>query len=149
MHLNCTEENQMTGTKSYSELSKLKTFEARFEYLKIGDQDVGEETFGGRRYLNQQFYSSHAWKKVRDEVIARDLGRDLGVEGEEIPNGVKIIVHHINPVTETDLREFRPCTLDPENLISTRKATHDGLHYGDITTTKRYEERKPGDTRLW
>ena len=136
-------------TKSYKELSKLKTFEERFEYLKIGDKKIGEETFGGRRYLNQQFYSSAAWKKVRDDVIVRDLGRDLGVEGEEIPDGVKIIVHHINPVTETDLREFRPCTLDPDNLITTRDLTHNGIHYGDLETIPRIEERKPGDTRLW
>ena len=139
----------MTMTKSYNELSKLKTFEERFEYLKIGDQNVGEETFGGRRQLNQQFYNSEAWKNIREQVIVRDLGRDLGVEGEEIPDGVKIIVHHINPVTETDLREFRPCTLDPDNLITTRKRTHDGLHYGNLETTERLIERKPGDTRLW
>ena len=139
----------MTGTRSYSELSKLKTFEERFEYLKIGDQNVGEETFGGRRYLNQQFYSSHAWKKVRDEVIVRDLGRNLGLEGEEIGSGSKILVHHMNPVTETDLREFRPCTLDPENLICVNKQTHDAIHYGDISSVTRLEERKPGDTRLW
>ena len=135
--------------KSYSELSKLKTFEERFEYLKIGDKKVGEETFGGRRYLNQQFYNSDAWKRVRDEAIIRDLGMDLGVEGEEIPNGVKIIVHHINPVTEEDLRTFNPCTLDLENLITTRKKTHDAIHYGDMSSIQRYEERKPGDTRLW
>ena len=139
----------MTKRKSYKELSKLKTFEERFEYLKIGDKEVGEETFGGRRYLNQQFYSSHAWKKVRDEVIIRDLGRNLGLEGEEIGDRTKILVHHINPVSETDLREFRPCTLDPENLICVDHKTHNAIHYGDMITIDRYEERKPGDTKLW
>lgn len=139
----------MTKRKSYKELSKLKTFEERFEYLKIGDKEVGEETFGGRRYLNQQFYSSHAWKKVRDEVIVRDLGRNLGLEGEEIGDKAKILVHHINPVSETDLREFRPCTLDPENLICVDHKTHNAIHYGDMITIDRYEERKPGDTKLW
>lgn len=135
--------------KSYKELSKLDTFEDRFNYLVIGDKNVGEETFGGRRYLNQQFYSSHAWKKVRDEVIVRDLGRNLGLEGEEIGDRSKILVHHINPVSETDLREFGPCTLDPDNLICVDQKTHNALHYGNIRTVDRYEERKPGDTRLW
>lgn len=135
--------------KSYKELSKLNTFEDRFNYLVIGDKNVGEETFGGRRYLNQQFYSSHAWKTVRDEVIVRDLGRNLGLEGEEISDRSKILVHHINPVSETDLREFRPCTLDPENLICVDHKTHNAIHYGDVKTLNRYEERKPGDTRLW
>ena len=139
----------MTKKRSYHELSELKTFEERFEYLKIGDKKIGEETFGGRRYLNQQFYSSAAWKKVRDEVIARDLGRNLGLEGEEISDGAKIIVHHMNPVTETDLRYFRPCTLDPDNLVCVNFKTHEAIHYGDLETIPRIEERKPGDTRLW
>lgn len=139
----------MTGMRSYSELQKLKTFEERFEYLKLNDKNVGDETFGGRRPLNQEFYSSKAWKKVRDEVIVRDEGRDLGIVGEEIPDGVRIIVHHMNPVTEEDLRLFRACTLDPENLITTRKSTHDSIHYGELENLNRYEERKPGDTRLW
>lgn len=142
-------ENKKMMKKSYNELSKLTTFEDRFNYLKIGDGKVGEETFGGRRYLNQQFYSSHAWKKVRDEVIARDLGRNMGLEGEEIVNGSRIIVHHMNPVTETDLREFRPITLDPDNLICVDNKTHEAIHYGDMNSIQRYEERKPGDTNLW
>ena len=139
----------MAMMRSYSELQQLKTFEERFEYLKVCDKNVGDETFGGRRQLNQDFYRSSAWKKVRDEVIARDLGRDLGVEGEEIGEKVKIFVHHMNPVTEEDLRLFRPKTLDPENLITTTKKTHDALHYGKLETLDRYEERKPGDTKLW
>lgn len=137
----------MMEKRSYSELSKLKTFDERFNYLKIGDKKVGEETFGGRRYLNQQFYNSEAWKKVRDSVIVRDLGRNLGLEGEEIADGSKILVHHMNPVTETDLREFRECALDPENLICVDHKTHNAIHYGD--TVERYVERQPGDTRLW
>jgi len=129
----------MMARKSYKELSQLKTFEERFEYLKIGDKKVGDETFGGRRPLNQDFYRSKPWKKVRDEVIVRDKGRDLGIVGETIPDGVRIIVHHINPVTEEDLRLFRPCTLDPENLITTRKSTHDSIHYGELKNLNRYE----------
>ena len=143
------EEVRMIAMRSYSELQKLKTFEERFEYLKLNDKNVGDETFGGRRHLNQDFYRSQAWKKVRDEVIARDEGRDLGIVGEEIPDGVRIIVHHMNPVTEEDLKLFRPCTLDLENLITTRKSTHDSIHYGEFENLNRYEERKPGDTRLW
>ena len=137
----------MMEKRSYSELSKLKTFDERFNYLKIGDKKVGEETFGGRRYLNQQFYNSEVWRKVRDSVIVRDLGRNLGLEGEEIADGSKILVHHINPVTETDLREFRECTLDPENLICVDHKTHNAIHYVD--TVERYVERQPGDTKLW
>ena len=142
-------EVKMMEMKSYSELQKLKTYEERFEYLKLSDKNVGDETFGGRRQMNQDFYRSSAWKKVRDEVIARDLGRDLGLEGEEIGEGVRIIVHHMNPVTEEDLRMFRPCTLDPEYLITVADQTHNALHYGKIETLDRFEERKPGDTKLW
>lgn len=141
--------NRMKEKRSYSELSKLKTFEERLDYLIIGDKQVGEETFGGRRYLNQQFYKSDAWKRVRDEVIVRDFGRNLGLEGEEIADGSKILVHHINPVTETDLREFRACTLDPENLVCVDHNTHNAIHYGNTDTITRYVERTPGDTRLW
>ncbi len=140
---------QMTTKRSYRELSKLKTFDERFEYLKLADKKVGEDTFGGHRYLNQQFYKSPEWKKVRDQVIARDCGRDLGVEGEEFGEGEEILIHHLNPITEEDLINMNPCVLDLNNLISTRKRTHNGIHYGDRKTLNRYVERKQGDTRLW
>ena len=139
----------MMARKSYKELSQLTTFEERFKYLKLADKKVGEDTFGGRRYLNQQFYRSNEWKKVRDQVILRDQGRDLGIEGEEFGEGEEILIHHLNPITEEDLLLMNPCTLDLDNLISTRKKTHNAIHYGNQSTLDRYEERKPGDTRLW
>ena len=143
------ENNSMTARKSYSELSKLKTFDERFEYLKLSDKKVGEETFAGHRYLNQRLYKSPKWKSVRAQIISRDCGRNLGLEGEEFGEGEEVIVHHINPITIEDVIEQRPCVYDSENLISTNQRTHNGVHYGDLKTLDRYEERKPGDTRLW
>ena len=139
----------MTMKKTYSELSKLETFEDRFRYLKLSDKKVGEDTFGGRRYLNQKFYKSNEWKKVRDQVILRDQGRDLGIEGEEFGEGEEILIHHLNPITEEDIILMNPCVTDLENLISTRKRTHNAIHYGDVSTLNRYKERSPGDTKLW
>ena len=135
--------------KSYKELSKLKTFEERFEYLKLGDNNVGDDTFGSHRYLNQTLYKSPEWKRVRDEVIIRDFGRNLGLEGEEIGEGSKILIHHLNPITQEDIVNSNPCVFDPDNLICTDHSTHNAIHYGSITTVNRYVERQPGDTRLW
>lgn len=119
----------MMNIKTYSELSQLSTFEERYEYLKL-DGVVGEETFGFDRYLNQQFYQRDVeWKRVRDFVIMRDLGCDLGIEGREIHG--KIIVHHMNPITKYDLINRTKFLLDPEYLICTLKSTHDAIHYGD------------------
>ena len=143
------ENRLMTVRKSYSELSKLKTFDERFEYLKLADKKVGEETFAGYRYLNQKLYRSPKWKSVRNQIILRDKGRNLGLEGEEFGEGEEVIVHHINPITIEDVVEGRPCVFDPENLISTNQRTHNGVHYGKLETLDRYEERKPGDTRSW
>ena len=114
--------------RTYDELSKLKTFEERYEYLKL-DGSVGEETFGFDRYLNQQFYKYDPdWKKVRDEVIFRDNGCDLGIEGREI-NGL-ILVHHMNPITKDDILNRSEYLLNPNYLITTIKSTHDAIHYG-------------------
>lgn len=114
--------------RTYEELSKLKTFEERYEYLKL-DGVVGEETFGFDRYLNQQFYKYDPdWKKIRDEVIFRDNGRDLGIEGREI-NGL-ILVHHMNPITKDDILNRSEYLLNPNYLITTIKSTHDAIHYG-------------------
>ena len=114
--------------RTYEELSKLKTFEERYEYLKL-DGSVGEETFGYDRYLNQQFYKYDPdWKKVRDEVIFRDNGCDLGIEGREI-NGL-ILVHHMNPITKDDILNRSEYLLNPNYLITTIKSTHDAIHYG-------------------
>lgn len=137
------------GKRTYSELSKLKTFDERFEYLKLGNKKVGEETFAGHRYLNQRLYKSDRWKSTRSKIITRDLGRDLGLEGEEIPDGEEIIVHHLNPITIEDIVEERPCVYDEENLISSRLKTHNAIHYGNKETLDRFVERQPGDTKLW
>lgn len=114
-------------TRTYSELSKLKTLEERYEYLRLGGS-VGEETFGFDRWLNQMLYHDHAWKDVRDEVIIRDNGCDLGLEGYEI--GGAVYVHHMNPVTLDDVLHHFEDLLNPEYLICTSKRTHDAIHYG-------------------
>lgn len=118
----------MRNIRTYSELITLPTFEERFQYLRL-DGSVGAETFGFDRYLNQVFYRSQKWKSVRDHVIIRDNGCDLGVEGYEI-NG-RILVHHMNPITIQDLERESDFLLDPEYLISTIHNTHNAIHYGD------------------
>ena len=135
--------------KTYSELCKLKSFNERFDYLKLGDKKVGEETFASHRYLNQKLYRSPMWKNIRDQVIARDCGRNLGLEGEEFGEYEEVLVHHINPITVEDVIRGRECVFDLENLISTNHSTHNAIHYGGIDTLDRYKERKPGDTKLW
>ena len=133
--------------KSYSELSKLKTFEERFEYLKL-DGIVGEQTFGRARSLNQEFYKSQRWRKVRDQVIIRDGANDLGVPGHELRR--YIIVHHINPVTEEQILRDDPILYDPENLICVRRMTHNAIHYGeDLIHEDLPRERTPNDTCPW
>lgn len=114
--------------RTYSDLSKLKTIKERYDYLKLGGT-VGEETFGFDRWLNQMFYKDPKWKAVRDEVIIRDNGCDLGVEGYDI--GGRVYVHHMNPVTADDILYNFDDLVNPEYLISTSKRTHDAIHYGD------------------
>lgn len=119
----------MTGIKTYSELIKLPTFEDRYRYLRLTGR-VGQETFGWDRYLNQVFYQRDPrWKSIRDYVIIRDNGCDLGVEGYEIQG--RILVHHMNPITLADLEYESDYLLDPEFLISTTHNTHNAIHYGD------------------
>lgn len=138
----------MKSIKTYSELIMFPTFEERYEYLKL-DGRVGEDTFGYDRYLNQQFYQrDDEWKYIRDQVIIRDKGCDLGIEGREIIG--KILVHHIDPITKDDILRRTSKLLDPENLICTTKNTHDAIHYSDSNLLiKDYIERKPNDTCLW
>ena len=135
--------------RTYDELIKLPTFEERFEYLKLGG-NVGEETFGYDRWLNQQFYKSKEFQAVRNYVIARDRGCDLGVPGREIPEGVMIIVHHINPITKEDIINNSEFLLDPNYLISTIDNTHRAIHYGDkgLLYTEPVERSK-NDTCPW
>ena len=133
--------------RTYSELIKLPTFEERFQYLKL-DGDVGVETFGFDRYLNQAFYSSDEWKSIRNKVIIRDNGCDLGIEGREIYK--RIIIHHMNTITKEDLLYRTEYLLNPEYMICTMKNTHDAIHYGDENLLfKEPVERKPNDTCPW
>ena len=133
--------------KTYSELSKLTTFEERYRYLRLGGR-VGEETFGFDRWINQMFYKDPEWLKIRDEVIIRDNGCDLGIEGREIYS--RIIVHHMNPITKADILDRSEFLLNPESLRCTVKTTHDAIHYGDenllITLPM---ERNVNDTCPW
>lgn len=134
-------------SKRYSELSRLHTFEDRFDYLKLGGS-VGESTFGFDRYINQDFYRTAAWRSARREVILRDRGCDLGIEGREIH--VDLLVHHMNPMSHTDILHGLDWIVDPEYLITTTKNTHNAIHYGDASKlTRQYVERQPGDTKLW
>ena len=115
--------------RTYSELMSLPTFEERYRYLRLGGQ-IGRYTFGSDRYLNQLFYRSpHLWKPIREKVIIRDNGCDLGMEGYEIYG--KIIIHHMNPITIEDIEKESEFLLDPEYLICTTLNTHNAIHYGD------------------
>lgn len=133
--------------KTHSELSKLKTFEDRFQYLRL-DGIVGEETFGFDRYLNQILYQSKEWKRCRRDIIIRDNGCDLGCEGFEVHG--RILIHHINPITVDDIVNRNPNVFDPENLILTSHNTHQAIHYGneDLLPTAPIERRK-NDTSPW
>ena len=133
--------------KTYSELSKLITFEERYNYLRLNGL-VGKETFGFDRYLNQVFYRSSKWRSIRDFVIVRDNGCDLGIEGREIHG--RIIIHHMNPITIQDITQQTEFLLDPEFLISTAHETHNAIHYGDTNLLIRESfERKRNDTCPW
>ena len=138
----------MDRIRCYSELSKLETFEERYEYLKLGGV-VGQDTFGFDRYLNQQFYQNDPeWKRSRRIVIMRDLGCDLGIEDREIHG--RIIVHHMNPITKEDLINRTKYLLDPEYLICTLDSTHNAIHYGDEDLLmKGPVERTKNDTCPW
>lgn len=114
--------------KTYSELMQLETFEERYRYLRLGGQ-VGEATFGFDRWLNQMFYTDKVWQRIRDKVIIRDNGCDLGIPDREIKS--RILVHHMNPITREDILSRSDFLLNPEYLICTMKSTHDAIHYGD------------------
>ena len=133
--------------RTYRELRRLETFEDRFRYLSLRGQ-VGDTTFGFDRYLNQQFYTSREWRQVRNHVIARDNGCDLGLEGYEIHD--KVYIHHMNPMTLDSIKHADPRILDPEYLITTKHKTHNAIHYGDENQLPGVmAKREPGDTKLW
>lgn len=134
--------------KTYSELIQIPSYIERYRYLKLGGK-TGEITFGNERYLNQLLYKSPEWKSIRREVIIRDQGFDMGVDGHEI-QGI-ILVHHMNPITVEDIYERRDCVFDEENLISVSKITHNAIHYGseELLVIDEIPERRPGDTICW
>ena len=139
--------NTMTNKLYYSELIKLKTFEERFNYLKL-DGIVGDLKFNGHRYLNQVLYKCPEWNDVRRKIILRDEGLDLGCPGYEIYG--KILVHHLNPLSVEDVLERRRCVFDPENLITVSHKTHNAIHYGnDSILNNKIIERVPNDTCPW
>lgn len=134
-------------SRNYTELKKLKTFEERYEYLRLNGA-VGADTFGFDRYLNQKFYRSPEWKKARRDVIIRDEGRDLGVEGYELQNG--IYVHHMNPLAPDALLHAEDWIIDPEYLICVSFNTHNAIHYGDASLLpKKPTERFMNDHCPW
>ena len=137
----------MSMIRTYSELSKLETFEERYKYLRLEGR-VGKDTFGFDRYMNQVFYRSQKWKEIRDSVIIRDNGCDLGVDGYTIHG--RIIIHHMNPISVEDLKRDSDFLLNPEYLITTIHRTHNAIHYGDegsIVTTPIV--RTKNDTCPW
>lgn len=139
---------QMTNIKTYSELITLPTFEQRYEYLRL-DGSVGVETFGFDRYINQKFYHDPEWIRIRDKVITRDNGCDLGVRGYEI-NYERIIIHHITPITLEDIVNRHPIVFDLENLITVTHNTHLAIHYGDTNLISKVPvERTKNDTCPW
>lgn len=133
--------------RCYSELEELYTFKDRFGYLKLNGA-VADETFGFDRYLNQKFYHSIEWRRVRDYVIARDCGCDLGIA--DFPIRGKVYIHHMNPMTKGDLQKIREELLDPEYLICVSHNTHNAIHYGDESLLiDDWHERTPDDTSPW
>lgn len=134
--------------RRYSELIQFDTFEDRFHYLQLHGV-VANETFGWDRYLNQRFYKSKEWKRIRDYVIMRDNGCDLGCQ--DCPINGPVYIHHMNPMTIEDIENNPEKLLDPEYLISVSFDTHNALHYGDANTSKKYTvvERQPNDTTPW
>lgn len=137
----------MSEIKCYTELSKLSTYEERLKYLKL-DGVVGNDTFGWDRYLNQDFYKSQEWKRIRNSVIIRDLGCDLGIEGRPINHNA--IIHHMNPIEPADIINRSEFLINPEYLITVTLRTHNTIHYGSGEITEPVlVERRPGDTCPW
>ena len=133
--------------RTYSELITLQTFEDRYRYLQLNGA-VGKDTFGFDRYINQQFYRSKEWQRIRDEVIIRDNACDLGMEGYEIHG--RIYVHHMNPIMARDIQSNSDYLMNPEFLICTTHRTHNAIHYGDENLLARAPiERTKNDTCPW
>lgn len=138
--------NEDSMTKTYSELRLLGEYQDRLRYLELKG-GVGRETFGSDRWVNQLFYTSNEWRSIRQKVILRDLGCDLGIEGYEIHSG--LYIHHMNPLRLEQIVEGDPDILDPEFLITVTHNTHNAIHYGVGSRVPRLTERSKGDTKLW
>lgn len=138
----------MKFIRTYSELIQIPTFKERFRYLKLSGS-IGEATFGYDRYLNQNFYRSNEWKTIRNNIIVRDMGCDMALEGYEI--GGKIFIHHINPINVDDIVNVTEYLMNPEFLVCVSQETHNAIHFGDesILRSKVLVERKPNDTCPW
>ncbi len=136
--------------RTYTELIQLPTFIERFRYLKLGGK-VGEETFGWERYLNQDFYRSTEWRAFRREIVIRDHGCDLGLDGYEFAEGETIFIHHMNPIDTHDILYQTKFLMNPEYVISVRGRTHQAIHYGDESMIMEFEPiiRTPNDTCPW
>ena len=133
--------------RSYDELIRLGSLEERFRYLELHGA-VGRETFGGYRVFNQQFYHSAEWQRLRNEVIARDGGCELGLK--EFPIYGPVTVHHINPVELRDIAEGSELLLSPQFLICVSPAMHRAIHYGDEKILPQpVVERYRNDTCPW
>ncbi|WNM72477.1 HNH endonuclease [Gordonia phage Artorias] len=134
-------------TRSYTELSRIDGFIERFRYLVLHGR-TGTSTFGFDRHINQHFYRSAEWRNIRQHVIARDLGCDMGVPDHEIYD--KILIHHMNPMTVDDIVAGNDSIIDPEYLICVTHKTHNAIHFGDESQLPKLQvERRPGDTKLW
>lgn len=137
----------MHRVRTYAEMSAIKDFMGRFEYLKLGGA-VGETTFGFDRHLNQSLYRSARWRRVRDEVLIRDDGLDMGMDG--YPAGSRMVVHHMNPLTARDIEEENPVIFRVDLLVCVSFSTHNAIHYGDASLLPKPPViRKPGDTCPW
>lgn len=133
--------------RTYTDLRQLSTLGDRFDYLELGGI-IGESTFGFDRWINQHFYRSREWRQVRNYVIHRDQGFDLGAKNAPLLGAH--LIHHMNPLTLEDIEEANENLLDPEFLITTSLRTHNAIHYGDKSQLPQpYVERRPGDTKLW
>lgn len=137
-----------SSIKTYSNLIQISSFIERYRYLRLGGK-AGEITFGNERYLNQLLYRSPEWKRFRRDIILRDNGCDLGLDGYSIPG--RIIIHHINPITIEDVYERSPAIFDEDNVVCVSSRTHNAIHYGDeeLLMIDDLVERKPNDTIPW
>lgn len=144
-------ENRMMKTnrriRTYSELITIPTFEERIEYLRLNGR-VGYDTFGYDRVFNQKFYTSSEWRQIRHQIILRDNGCDLGIDGRDIMDGIKIIIHHMNPISLEDIKQSTDILMNPEFLITTIHDTHNIIHYGNDRINTMIE-RTPYDTCPW